>query len=73
MEAVCNRVTRGLSSFRLCLGRVHLDDALVFKLVSMVKQRGRGELTQGELMRFFAEVAWYPRTFPSQGGALGCS
>ncbi len=42
--------------------------AAVLGLVSMVNQRGTGELAQGELMRFFAEAAWYPTALlPSQG------
>jgi hypothetical protein len=42
--------------------------AAVLGLVSMVNQRGTGELAQGELMRFFAETAWYPTALlPSQG------
>jgi hypothetical protein len=37
-------------------------------LVSMVDLRARGELGRGELMRFFAESAWYPTALlPSQG------
>lgn len=42
--------------------------AAVLGLVSMVNQRGTGDLAQGELMRFFAEAAWYPTALlPSQG------
>ena len=42
--------------------------ASVFGLVSMVNLRGSGEVAQGELMRFFAEAAWYPTALlPSQG------
>lgn len=37
-------------------------------LVSLVNLRGTQEVAQGELMRFFAEAAWYPTTLlPSQG------
>jgi hypothetical protein len=40
----------------------------VLGLVSMVKLRGKREIAQGELMRFFAEATWYPTTLlPSQG------
>lgn len=57
---------------------VHVHDAYlagegimhaeVLGLVAMVNQRGMGELAQGELMRFFAEAAWYPTALlPSQG------
>lgn len=42
--------------------------AAVLGLVSMVKLRGTGEVAQGELMRFFAEAAWYPTALlPGQG------
>ncbi len=42
--------------------------AAILGLVSMANQRGTGELAQGELMRFFAEAAWYPTALlPSQG------
>jgi hypothetical protein len=37
-------------------------------LVSLANLRGTGEVAQGELMRFFAEAAWYPTALlPSQG------
>jgi len=42
--------------------------ASLFGLVSLVNLRGTPELTEGELMRFFAEAAWYPTALlPSQG------
>lgn len=42
--------------------------AAVLGLVSMADQHGTGDLAQGELMRFFAEAAWYPTALlPSQG------
>lgn len=42
--------------------------AAVLGLVSMVDLRGTGEVAEGELMRFFAEAAWYPTALlPSQG------
>jgi hypothetical protein len=42
--------------------------AAVLGLVSMVNQRGTEALARGELMRFFAEAAWYPTAMlPSQG------
>lgn len=42
--------------------------AAVFGLVSVAKLRGTGELARGELMRYFAEAAWYPTALlPSQG------
>ena len=42
--------------------------AAVFGLFSVAHLRGGGELARGELMRFFAEAAWYPTALlPSQG------
>jgi hypothetical protein len=57
---------------------VHVHDAYVagegllhaalFGLFRLAELRGTGELAQGELMRFFAEAAWYPTALlPSQG------
>ena len=57
---------------------VHVHDALISGegrlhpsvggLVSMMDLRGGGDLALGELMRFFAEAAWYPTALlPSQG------
>jgi len=57
---------------------VHVHDAYVAGegilhpaiagLVTLVDLRGGGEVAQGELMRFFAEAAWYPTALlPSQG------
>lgn len=41
--------------------------AAVLGLVSVANLRGAGEIAQGELMRFFAEAAWYPTALlPSQ-------
>lgn len=41
--------------------------AAIFGLVSLVNLRGTHDLAQGELMRFFAEAAWYPTALlPSQ-------
>jgi hypothetical protein len=37
-------------------------------LYSLADMRGTGEMARGELMRFFAEAAWYPTALlPSQG------
>jgi hypothetical protein len=37
-------------------------------LVTLLDLRGGGDVAQGELMRFFAEAAWYPTALlPSQG------
>ncbi len=42
--------------------------ASVLGLFSVVGMRGTGDVAEGELMRFFAETAWYPTTLlPSQG------
>ena len=42
--------------------------ASLFGLMSIVNLRGTPEIAQGELMRFFAEAAWYPTALlPSQG------
>jgi hypothetical protein len=42
--------------------------ATLFGLVSLAKMSGTPEIAQGELMRFFAEAAWYPTALlPSQG------
>jgi hypothetical protein len=39
-----------------------------FGLYSVANLRGTGDLAEGELMRFFAEAAWYPTALlPSQG------
>jgi hypothetical protein len=56
---------------------VHVHDAYVagegvltaklFGLLTVMKEPGTPELAQGELMRFFAETAWYPTALlPSQ-------
>ena len=42
--------------------------ASVLGLFTVVDMRGTGEVAEGELMRFFAEAAWYPTALlPSQG------
>ena len=42
--------------------------ASLLGLVPVVNMRGTGEIAGGELMRFFAEAAWYPTALlPSQG------
>ena len=57
---------------------VHVHDAYVagegilhpaiLGLFTLVDLRGTGDVAQGELMRFFAEAAWYPTALlPSQG------
>ena len=40
----------------------------ILGLFTLMDLRGRGDVAQGELMRFFAEAAWYPTALlPSQG------
>jgi hypothetical protein len=57
---------------------VHVHDAYVASegilhpaiggLFTLIDLRGGGDVAQGELMRFFAEAAWYPTALlPSQG------
>jgi hypothetical protein len=42
--------------------------AALFGLFSLVNMQGMGDIAKGELMRFFAEAAWYPTALlPSQG------
>jgi len=42
--------------------------ASLLGLYSVVDMRGTGDVAEGELMRFFAEAAWYPTALlPSQG------
>jgi hypothetical protein len=42
--------------------------AALFGILPLVNMRGTPELAEGELMRFFAEAAWYPTALlPSQG------
>jgi hypothetical protein len=42
--------------------------ASLLGLFTVVNVRGRGGIAEGELMRFFAEAAWYPTALlPSQG------
>ena len=42
--------------------------AALFGLFSLANIRGKGEVAKGQLMRFFAEAAWYPTALlPSQG------
>src|SRR5919112_268354 len=42
--------------------------ASLLGLFSLVNMRGAGDVAEGELMRFFAEAAWYPTALlPSQG------
>jgi hypothetical protein len=46
-------------------GRLH---AAILGLFPVADLHGGGEIARGELMRFFAEMAWYPTALlPSQG------
>ncbi len=43
-------------------------EAKLFGLITVMKQPESAQLDQGELLRFFAEAAWYPTALlPSQG------
>ncbi|MEO6279622.1 DUF6920 family protein [Roseateles sp.] len=47
------------------VGALH---AAVLGLVTVAEVQGGGEIARGELMRYFAEMAWYPTALlPSQG------
>ena len=47
------------------VGTLH---AAVLGLFTVAKVQGSGEIARGELMRYFAEMAWYPTALlPSQG------
>jgi hypothetical protein len=42
--------------------------ASILGLITVANLRGAGDIAEGELMRFFAEAAWYPTVLlPSQG------
>ena len=60
----------GLNAFvhdTYLLGEGYLHASLL-GLVTLAKMHGTPELAQGELLRFFAEAAWYPTALlPSQG------
>jgi hypothetical protein len=52
------------------IGGEGILNAAVGGLVSVVNLRGFGDIAEGELMRYFAEAAWYPTALlPSQGVA----
>jgi len=58
-------VVRVVDSYIAGEGQLH---AAVLGLFPVAEARGGGELARGELMRFFAEAAWYPTALlPSQG------
>jgi hypothetical protein len=50
------------------IGNEGILHAALFGLFSLVNLRDTGDIAKGELMRFFAEAAWYPTALlPSQG------
>jgi hypothetical protein len=50
------------------IARVGRLEASVMGVLSLADQQGTGELARGELIRYFAEAAWYPTALlPSQG------
>jgi hypothetical protein len=50
------------------VGGVGLLHPALLGLITLADLRGTGEVAQGELMRFFAEAAWYPTALlPRQG------
>jgi hypothetical protein len=56
---------RVVDSYIAGLGLLH---ATIQGLFTMAEMRGEGEIARSELMRWFAEVAWYPTALlPSQG------
>jgi hypothetical protein len=58
-------LVRVIDSYVAGEGRLH---AAIQGLFTVAEARGGGELARGELMRFFAEAAWYPTALlPSQG------
>jgi hypothetical protein len=47
------------------VGRLH---AAMLGVFTVARVQGKGEIARGELMRYFAEMAWYPTALlPSQG------
>jgi hypothetical protein len=51
-----------------CVAGEGVLEASLFGLYSFVHERDSGDLAQGELMRWFAEAAWYPTVLlPGQG------
>ncbi|MEP7100429.1 MAG: DUF6544 family protein [Burkholderiales bacterium] len=50
------------------IARVGILEASVMGVLSLADQQGSGDLARGELIRYFAEAAWYPTALlPSQG------
>jgi hypothetical protein len=42
------------------VAREGILNTFLLGLISLVNMRGEGDVAEGELMRFFAEAAWYP-------------
>ncbi|MDQ2778610.1 MAG: hypothetical protein M3Y32_03525 [Pseudomonadota bacterium] len=58
-------VARVHDSYIAGVGRLH---AAMLGLFTVAEVQGSGEIARGELMRYFAEMAWYPTALlPSQG------
>lgn len=50
------------------IGGVGMLHPAILGLVTLTDMRGTGDVAEGELLRFFAEAAWYPTALlPSQG------
>jgi hypothetical protein len=65
IEMLPGLTVRVVDSYIVGNGLLH---ATVQGLVTMADMHGDGQIARGELMRWFAEVAWYPTALlPSQG------
>jgi hypothetical protein len=65
MSMVPGLLVRVVDSYIAGSGLLH---AAILGLVTVAKVSGGGEVARGELMRFFAEAAWYPTALlPGQG------
>lgn len=53
-----------------CIGSEGILHPAGLRLVTLINLRGSGKAAQGELMRFFAETAWYPTTFLPRPGVV---
>jgi hypothetical protein len=50
------------------VGGIGVLHPAILGLVTLMDMRGTGDIAEGELLRFFAETAWYPTALlPSQG------
>jgi hypothetical protein len=50
------------------VAREGILNTFLLGLISLVNMRGEGDVAEGELMRFFAEAAWYPTALLSSQG-----